>query len=131
MSQDVTPDKLHEVQYSAHILSEILAWPAKGNIELLADCLISLMKAKRLSGQQAHDYMVRAIRLAKEQGIKVDRMFFMNGEYVNVRPPRTEGLSTHKPVSDEEWNQAQASRKEFFASDEYRQFLLRMKAKGM
>lgn len=81
-----TPDGLHPMQLACHILEEILAWPAKGNAELMCDCLISLTKAKRLTPRQAHDYMVRAIGLAREQGVKLDAHWFRNGEYTHMRP---------------------------------------------
>lgn len=84
------PEGLHDVQYALHLLQEVLAWPAKTNIELIADCLTAIQKSKRLSAVQAYKYLVRAIGIAKEQGIKVDRMFFMNGEYTTVRPHKEE-----------------------------------------
>jgi hypothetical protein len=74
------------MQYGLHILEFTLGWPAKGNSELIADCITSIAKAKRLTDIQAYKYLVRAIGLAKEQGIKVDQFFFRQGEYSNIRP---------------------------------------------
>ena len=34
-----TPEGLHELEYARHLLEEVLGWPAKGNIELVADCI--------------------------------------------------------------------------------------------
>jgi hypothetical protein len=81
------PEGLHPMQYGLAILEQELGWPAKGNCELMADCLTAIQKSKRLSETQAYKYMVRAIKLAKEQGVTVDRMFFMNGVYTHMRPP--------------------------------------------
>lgn len=75
------------MQYGLHILEFELGWPSKGNSELMADCLAAIGKTKKLSNVQAYKYMLRAIKLAKEQGVTVDRMFFMNGEYAQMRPP--------------------------------------------
>src|SRR6185369_5848152 len=85
-----TPEGLHRMQYATHILEEVLCWPSKGNAELLADCILSLSRGKKLSVKQAHDYLVRAVTLAKAQCITVDRYFFMNGDYTNIRPSRKE-----------------------------------------
>jgi hypothetical protein len=83
---DEIPEGLHVMQYGLHLLEFTLGWPAKNNQELMADCLTSIVKAKRLSEVQAYRYMLRAIGLAKDQGIAIDRIWFMNGEYANVRP---------------------------------------------
>lgn len=91
------PEGLHNTQYSIHLLQEILGWPAKGNIELMADCLTAIQKAKRLNEVQAYKYMVRAIHLAKEQGVKVDRLWLMGGEYMNVRPIK-ESRNEYMPI---------------------------------
>jgi hypothetical protein len=81
-----TPKDLTALEYSRHLLEEILAWPAKGNIELVADCLTAISKSKRLPLPKAHGYMERAIRLAREQNVEIDRFWFQNGDYMNMRP---------------------------------------------
>lgn len=91
-----TPEGLHRMQYANHILEEVLCWPSKGNAELMADCLLSLSKGKKLSEKQAHDYMVRAIKLAKAQDIKIDRFWFQGGEYTNIRPSRKDVRDDYK-----------------------------------
>lgn len=85
-----TPEGLHRMQYAIHILEEVLGWPSKGNCELIADCILSIAKARKLSVKQGHDYLVRAITLAGEQGITVDRFFFMEGTYTKMRPTKDE-----------------------------------------
>lgn len=82
------PDGLHALEYARHILEEELGWPAKGNHELLADCVTSVSKSRNLPLVKAHAYLSRAIRLAKEQGIEINRLWFMDGAYMNVRPMR-------------------------------------------
>ena len=125
-----TPDNLHRMQYSAHICEEILAWPSKGNAELIADCILSISKAKKLPIKKAHDYLVRAISLANQQGVAVDRMFFMNGEYTKMRPARDFHLDNPQKISAEEYKRIQADRKAFFSSPEYKEWLAKMTAKS-
>lgn len=83
-----TPEGLHAVQYAREIIEETLGWPSKGNIEIVADCLTSIARAKKLTLVKAHGYLKRAVLLAKDQGIEVNHFFFSNGEYMNVRPQK-------------------------------------------
>lgn len=85
MSSEV-PEGLHPMQYGLVILEQELGWPAKTNSELMHDCLIAIRNSRRITDVQAYKYMVRAIALAKEQGIVIDRLFFMNGIYTSIRP---------------------------------------------
>lgn len=91
-----TPENLHRLQYAQHILEEVLGWPAKGNVELVADCVLSISKVRHLSLQKAHDYMARAIKLAREQQIEIDRFWFMEGQYLNIRPESKTALPYKK-----------------------------------
>jgi hypothetical protein len=63
-----------------------------------ADCLRSIGKAKKLSLAASHPYLLRAIKLAKEQQIPVDKFFFQDGKYTEVRPEkaRTGGIPWFK-----------------------------------
>ena len=90
-----TPEGLHRREYALHII-ESLCWPRKTNLEMFADCLESLCseRGKKLTPKQAHDYMMRAIRLAKEQCVKVDHFFFSSGEYMNMRPAKPDAMPT-------------------------------------
>lgn len=101
------PEDLTALEYARHLLENTLAWPAKGNIELIADCLSSLSRAKKLTLPQALTYMERAVRLAKEQGIKVDRHWIMGGEYVNVRPQKAAPI--YQPIDKEATEREQAT----------------------
>jgi len=71
---------------------ENLGWPndrgQSPNLLLITECLIAISKAKKLTASQAHSYMERAIRLAREQGVTVDRFFFRDGQYMSMRPPK-------------------------------------------
>lgn len=97
---DDTPEGLHPMQYAVHIIEEILGWPLKGNAEMMADCITSVSKAKKLSHVQAYRYIVRAVGLAKEQSIEVNRFWFQGGEYMNMRPHRGNGLPEYRPAWD-------------------------------
>ena len=79
------PSGLHELEYARYLLEEILGWPAKSNLELIADCLRSIGRSRDLSRERSFGYMQHAIKLAKEQGIPVDRFFFKEGKYTEVR----------------------------------------------
>ena len=114
---DDVPKDLHELEYARNILEEILGWPAKGNLEMLADCLRSIGKSRKLTPVKAHAYMLRAIRLAKEQGTAVDRFFFQEGKYTEIRPEKPNGLPFYTPIdkkalqgeqSTPEWQAANA-----------------------
>lgn len=63
-----------------------IGWPLAGNHELIADCIQSIAKAKALDFSKASEYLARAIRLAREQGIVIDRFFFADGRYMEIRP---------------------------------------------
>ena len=85
MSENI-PQGLTALEYSRHIIEFELCWPAKSNVEMIADCISSISKGKKLPLEKAYKYLARAISLAKEQSITVDRLFFLNGDYMNVRP---------------------------------------------
>lgn len=93
------PQDLHELEYARHLLEEVLGWPCKGNLELLADCLRAVAKSRKLSPVKAHAYILRAIKLAKEQGIPVDRFFFLEGKYTDVRPEKPTGVPLYTPTN--------------------------------
>lgn len=96
------PEGLHAISYARQILEEHLGWPSKGNMELVADCLTSIAKAKKLTLVKAHGYLTRAVTLAKEQGIEVNYFFFSNGEYMNVRPHKSLIMQTYIKDTPEE-----------------------------
>jgi hypothetical protein len=107
------PSDLHPLQYGRVILEEVLGWPAaKGNLELISDCIVALQKSRNLTAVRAYRYLLRAIGLAKEQGFPCDRFFFLEGRYTEMRPTKEEGLPFYKPIdwkavereqSTEEW----------------------------
>lgn len=109
MTIDSVPTDLHELEYARHILEEILGWPAKSNLEIMADCLRSIGKSRKWTPVKAHAYMLRAIRLAKEQGISVDRFFFMEGKYTAVRPEKPHGLPLYTPIDRQALEREQAT----------------------
>jgi glutaredoxin len=93
MSENIStiPEGLHNLEYARYLLAEIIGWPAtRRNLELLAESIESVNKSKRLSLRQACAYMERAVRLAREQGIKLDYFFFERGAYLEIRPKEIE-----------------------------------------
>jgi hypothetical protein len=124
MTDDV-PDGVTELEYGRFILENILGWPAKNNLEMMADCLRSIGKSRRLTPVQSHKYMVRAIKLAKEQGIPVNHYFFTEGKYTEVRPQKENtALPLYKRIdrkaldreqSTPEWQAANAELRAVFA----------------
>ncbi len=93
------PQDLHAREYALHIL-EGLGWPndrgQSPNLLLIAECLIAISKAKNLTIAQAHGYMERAIKLAREQYVTVDRFFFRDGHYMQMRPVKK--MPEYKPI---------------------------------
>jgi hypothetical protein len=111
--QDGIPNDLTELEYARHILEFSLGWPSKGNLEMMADCITAVSKAKRLTLVQAYKYLVRSVELAKEQGIKVDRFWFQGGEYVNVRP-KPKSVYEERPIPERLLRLAEKERQKMF-----------------
>ena len=84
------PKDLTELEYARHILENTLGWPAKGNLETVADCIRSISRCKRLPTWQAYKYLVRAVTLATEQGVLVSKFWLQDGEYMRIRPTEKE-----------------------------------------
>src|SRR5512135_1851591 len=90
---NAAPEGLHELNYARHILEELLGWPSKGNLELIADCIRSISISRKLTLVQAHTYLQRVIRLAKQQQIPVNKFFFQDGVYTEIRPEMPETVT--------------------------------------
>lgn len=106
------PDGLHELEYARHILEEVLGWPAKGNIEMMGDCLRSISKSRRITPVKAHAYMVRAIGLARKQQVEVNHFFFQSGGYTEMRPEKeNRGIPEWKGLMTPEEEKALAEHK--------------------
>ena len=90
------PEDLTALEYARHILEEVVGWPCKGNLEMMADCITSISKSRKISLVKAHSYMERAIGLAKKQGVPVDKWFFMEGVYTTIRPESKNALPLYK-----------------------------------
>jgi hypothetical protein len=67
---------------------------------LIADCITSVSKSRQIDLPRAHGYLERAIRLAKEQSVTVDRWFFQHGIYTSMRP-KTE-MASYRPMTPAE-----------------------------
>lgn len=83
MSYDQVPQDLHELNYSRKILDD-LGLPAKGNLELVADCIAARAKQVRQPMWEAYKFIHRMAVLAQERGTKVDRWWFQNGDYLHT-----------------------------------------------
>ena len=92
------PSDLTALEYARHILEEVVGWPCKGNLEMMADCITSISKSRKISLVKAHSYMERAIGLAKKQGVPVDKWFFMEGVYTTIRPESKNALPLYVPI---------------------------------
>lgn len=115
---ETVPKDLTALEYARHILEFELCWPSKSNIEMIADCITSISKGKGLPLVKAYKYLARAILLAKEQSITVDRMFFLNGDYMNIRPPKPL-RNDYEKVSEEEYARMKADREAYHQTPEY------------
>lgn len=129
VANEETPDGLHRMQYAVGILENQLGWPAKGNAELIADCILSVSKSRHLTLKQAHDYLARAIRLAKEQCVEVDRFFFMEGKYTLIRPEAKDKTREFHAPTQKEIEAAKKDRESLFASPEWQQTITELNEK--
>ena len=120
------PEGLTDLEYSRAILEEVLGWPAKSNLEMMADCLRSIGISRKIKPVLAYRYLLRAIRLAKEQGIPVDRFFFMEGRYTDVRPEKQNGLPEYSRIDREALMREQASPEWMQASERARAALAKL-----
>lgn len=109
------PQDMTSLEYARHLLEFDLGWPCKGNLEMIADCLTSVSKAKNLALPRALIYLERAVKLAKAQEVKIDRFFFQNGEYTNIRPSRKDPRDDYK-IDREKTKQEQETEEWLIAS---------------
>lgn len=93
---------------------------------MMADCITSVSKAKRLTLPQALIYLERAVKLAKEQSIKVDRYFFMDGEYLNIRPTAKNQVPIFKPEDRTQIDAHQATKEWMETAQELRETIKRL-----
>lgn len=75
------------LEHARQILRSV-GWPLAGNHELIADCIQSIAKAKAIDFPEASEFLTCAIGLAREQGIVIDRFFFTDGRYMEIRAVR-------------------------------------------
>ena len=123
---DEVPEGLHPMQYGTHLLEEVLGWPSKGNAEMMADCIVSVAKAKKLSHTQAYKYIARAIKLAREQCVEVNRFWFQNGEYMNMRPSPENGIKEYRPIDKDAVKREQSTPEWQEASEKAREALKKL-----
>ena len=98
------PEGLNEREYAMYALENGIGRPAtKANLELIASCIKSLSKTKGMSLQRAMQYLIRAVKLANEQGVDVDYGFFSDAVYLKMRPKTP--LPQYKPMTKEYWEE--------------------------
>jgi hypothetical protein len=131
ITTDSIPPDLHELEYARQLLEEILGWPAKSNLELIADCLRSITKSKKLTPVQAYKYLNRAITLAKRQSISVDRFFFAEGKYMDIRPEKVSGPRDYQPIDWKAVEKEQSTPEWIAANAELRATLARIAGRTM
>jgi hypothetical protein len=122
------PEGLTELEYAKGILDS-LGWPMRGNVELVADCIAAISRSRKLTLVQGYKYLVRAIKLATDQGTTVDRMFFMNGQYTSVRPEVKAAMKLYEPIDWEKTRQEQDTPEFKAASERARTLLARIAGK--
>ena len=77
-------DELTSVEYAKQICRD-LGWPLSGNATLISDCITAIAFQRKLSVENGFYCLVTKIKLAKRQGIKVNRWFFQDGKYQEVK----------------------------------------------
>ena len=81
----MAPEELHSLEYARHLLENELGWPpVKANLELLADCVSVVSKARKITKAGACDWLEAQIGKARRRGIKVNRWWLQEGEYNNL-----------------------------------------------
>lgn len=126
--QESAPEGLHALQYARQICEEQLGWPSKANLELLGDCITSISRTKKLTLVQAHKYLSRAVKLAKEQGVTIEYRWFSNGEYMNVRPTHS-AAKDYAPIDRKALENEQATKEWQEASAHCREMLKKLAGK--
>jgi len=102
------PQDLHELNYARKILDD-LGLPAKGNLELVADCISALAKQKRQPLYEAYKFISRVALLAQGRGVKVDRWWFQNGDYHRVEASAPDFKGTFVPIDKKRTEEEQSS----------------------
>lgn len=108
MSYDEVPQDLHALNYSRRILDD-LGLPAKGNLELVADCIDARAKQTRKPGWEAFKFIHRMAMIAQERGTKVDRWWFQNGDYLRIESREPAFKGTFEPIDKKRTAEEQAT----------------------
>lgn len=120
-SQEI-PQDLHQLNYARRILDD-LGLPAKGNLELVADCIEALSKQKRWPLHEAYQLISDKALLAQRRGQKVDRWWFQNGDYNIVEPKTGVFKGTFVPIDKKRTEEEQSSPEWQEANDKLRKLV--------
>jgi hypothetical protein len=79
------------MQYASKI-AEDLGIPAKGNIPMIGEAIEAIAKSRLFRGRSdsmrcAYIWLSRRVMVAREQGQKINNLWFMNGLYHEVERP--------------------------------------------
>lgn len=74
----------------ARIILRDFGLPLTENHALVADCIQSIARARRLDLAGASEYLTGAIRQARAQGIPVNRFYFVDGTYMQFTPVKVQ-----------------------------------------
>ena len=104
------PQDFHQLNYSRKILDD-LGLPAKGNLELVADCIEAFAKSKRIPLHEAYAFIWERCERATKRGTLIDRWWFQNGTYRDVeidpvfRPTfqKVDPVKTKEEQESKEW----------------------------
>lgn len=92
------PEGLSALEYARHIIEYELGGPKKTNLEMIAECIEGISTKKGLPMHKAFKYLARAISLHEKQSGKAPgRLWFLDMEYYNVRPPK-EVMDRHRTL---------------------------------
>jgi len=89
MNQSGIPRDLHPTQYGHKLLENIGLPPITSNVKLMGDCIASIAKANKIRPDEAYVWLWKRCQRAKEDGDKLNYLWFSNGEYNDIRmsPP--------------------------------------------
>jgi len=88
------PDGLHPMQYAAKLCEDTLGVPKKGNLEVIAEAIEAISKSKLFRGRNdamklAYFWLDRRVSVAREQGEKINNLWFIQGGYWDVERPQS------------------------------------------
>jgi hypothetical protein len=105
---DRAPEDLHELNYARKILDEC-GMPAKGNLELVADCITAIRAKLKCPAVEAARWLWRRVKRAQQLDMRINGHWFRDGEYNNVPMKDPEQTPAYVPIDREAVDKEQST----------------------